>query len=188
MACFFFWLVSAVLDWALLLFVWWPFAPIVSLFTRKDDWGWFQWFGTWDNPPQGDEGFNKLEHGRTEFPGVYDGWQGWWNRTRWLWRNPGYGYAKFVSIHENDILRMKMYGNQDISDKYGIPGIQWVRAYDDFNEFIAFEFYCVFPYPFRKDKCFRARLGWKLSSSKLHEYGFAQLVNSIHPWKDYGKN
>jgi len=88
------WLVLALLDYALLLTV--PVAaPIIALFTRAQPYGlapysWGGLWGTYDNPPQGDQGFVGK---RAPFVGVTTGWRGYLNRVMWMIRNPLYGYA-----------------------------------------------------------------------------------------------
>ncbi len=105
------WLILAALDWALLLTV--PAAAlIVPCFTRAMpygqrpySWGWI--WGTWDNPPQGDQGYVMT---RAPFPGVVWGWRGYLNRCMWMIRNPLYGYAKRASIqYSSDLVAFELY-------------------------------------------------------------------------------
>ena len=75
-----------------------PAAFIVSAFTREQPhgspsytWGWL--WGTYDNPPQGDEGFVRK---RAVFPEVTTGVKGYINRVMWMLRNPLYGLANIL--------------------------------------------------------------------------------------------
>jgi hypothetical protein len=62
-------------------------APIVALFCKNDGYlpNWLAWFQTFDAP---------LDAGtRDGYPGFDPSGSRWWNRTKWLWRNPAYGFA-----------------------------------------------------------------------------------------------
>ena len=179
------WLALALLDWLLLITV--PIAaPIIAAFTSEMPhdqppytWGWL--WGTYDNPPQGDEGY---ERNRALFPNTTTGFKGYINRVLWMFRNPLYGFAVKASIPYDPTHRMVVIGNQDVSDKYEIPGWYWVRLYDAGNKLIGFEFKGVFPYTATRDV--RIRIGWKLLTSKFEKYRFAQLVTTFNPFDGYG--
>lgn len=178
------WLILALLDWVLLLTV--PVAAaIIAAFTRARPydqqpytWGWI--WGTWDNPPQGDEGFVEK---RSPFPGVITGLRGYVNRVAWMIRNPMYGYARLASIKWRPELQLSYAGDPTISDKYRRPG--WYLAKLRLGgKLVGFEFYCVLPWSSSRD--LRMRLGWKLMTDKFKRHGFAQLVNSCNPFDGYG--
>ena len=175
------WLGASLLD-LLLLPVWYLGAPILSAFTRAAgdgyDLTWGGWFGTYDNPPQGDR---QWVEDKSPFPGVVTGWRGYVNRVGWLWRNPGYGFQKAVSVPYTPRLNTQGHLGK-ISDKYGLPGWYFVTA-DDGG---GFAFYCVYPYPFWPSRCLRVRLGYKMRTDKFKLLGFAPLVNTISPFKSYG--
>ena len=181
---YFKWFVLCILDWMLLLTV--PVAaPIVALFTRYQSygeypytWGWI--WGTYDNPPQGDEGFVRK---RCWFPGETHGFKGYLNRIHWMIRNPLYGYAKTFCVRWTPTTVVTWTGNPDISDKYKVPGSYFAKAYDG-EKLVAFEFYAVLPWGASHD--LRMRLGWKVMTDKFTETGFAQLVNTINPFDGYG--
>lgn len=62
-------------------------APVVALFCRDDGYlpRWLAWFQTFDAP---------LDAGWQDGYAGYDpAGSLWWNRTKWLWRNPAYGFA-----------------------------------------------------------------------------------------------
>ena len=62
-------------------------APVVALFCKDDGYlpGWLCWFQTQDAP---------LDAGvRDGYPGFLTTDSKWWNRTKWLWRNPAYGFC-----------------------------------------------------------------------------------------------
>lgn len=180
------WLFLTLLDWLLLLTV--PFvAPIVAAFYREQPygrrpytWGWL--YGTWDNPPQGDQGFVRQ---RALFLGVTTGFKGYLNRVMWMLRNPLYGFAKLSSTPYDPEHKLTYVGNPDVSDKYKNAGFYFAKLHDN-KKLIAFEFYCVYPWAF--GRCLRVRIGWKLMTDKFQRYGFAQLVNTCNPFSSFGDN
>lgn len=163
-------------------------AVIVPLWTRPMDhklpggYTWGGWFGTHDNPPQGDEGYVAK---RAPYPNITTGWRGYVNRVMWMIRNKLYGLKYRLSyVYEpNTVVSLK--GNPDISDKYGIPGYLHVSARSR-GKMKAFEFYGVFPYGGGRN--LRIRLGWKIKGRKFTVPGdVAQLVFTINPVDGYGK-
>lgn len=176
------WLAFALLDW-LLLPVWYLAALLISLFTSEDSgWPWWAgWASTYDNPPSGDERWQRLGF----FPFEYSGFKGYANRVGWLWRNPGYGFAKAVSVPWEEDTVIHSSGNRDISDKYKVPGYYLAIAREPhWQDAIAWELYIVAPCGF--GKCLRVRLGWKIMTHKFQSMGFAPLVNTCNPFKSYG--
>ena len=209
------WPLLALIDWALLLtlpiaapvvvLVYWlcPWSvpalaiglywglvaviPAIALFARAQPhgmpdytWGWL--WGTYDNPPQGDEGFVDE---RAFFGPSTTGWRGYLNRVHWMLRNPLYGYAKLSGVLWEATHAIRTYGNPNISDKYKIPGWLFAVARNMAGQVVAFELYVVAPWLI--GRCLRMRLGWKITTSKVHEYGFAQLVNTLNPFDGYGE-
>lgn len=179
------WLLFAVLDWLLWLTVW-PAAFVVSLFTREGSyavgpytWGWL--WGTYDNPPQGDEGFVRK---RCWFPGITTGFKGYLNRVNWMTRNPLYGLAKKLSLPYDSFARLTYIGDPDISDKAGRPGWYFAKLHLN-GQLIGFEFYGVFPWSKTRD--LRIRFGWKLMTDKYERLGFAPLVNTFNPFDGYNQ-
>ena len=177
------WLALALLDWLLLVTV--PVAAIlVSAFTREQPYNmrpytWGGLWGTYDNPPQGDEGFVAK---RAWFPGVTTGFKGYLNRVNWMIRNPLYGFAKKSSLEYSEEYDLEVTGKDGISDKDGIPGWYFVKVFHG-KELVGFEFYGVFPYT--KSLDVRIRLGWKVLTSKFKSQGFAPLVNTFNPVDGY---
>jgi hypothetical protein len=175
------WLGFTLIDWLLLPFFF-VVVPFISFFT-KDGWGDFtKYFGTYDNPPQGDRGWIRE---RSPFPKIIDGWKGYINRVMWLWRNPNYPLQAALAVEYAPHFVVSFNGNAKISDKYAKPGWYFATA-TNARETVAFEFYCVLPWAF--GKCLRARLGWKIMSSKFETSGIAPLVNTINPVKTYGES
>ena len=173
------WVFFCLLD-IILLPVWYIGAIFLSLFTHPMADGynlkWGGWFGTYDNPPQGDKQWITE---KSPFPYTTHGWRGYVNRVGWLWRNPAYGFQKAISVPKSGKVVIK--GNPDISDKYRRAGWYFATMGKE-----AWEFYCVIPYKWKPDKCLRVRIGWKIATDKLTLLGFAPFVNSIHPFKSYG--
>jgi hypothetical protein len=69
-------------------------APLVALFTNADGYlpNWLKWFQTFDSPL--DAGWRDGYFGTFTAPPV--GRQLWWLRTKWLWRNPAYGFCYWI--------------------------------------------------------------------------------------------
>ena len=179
------WLILTLVDIALLITV--PFVPpAVAAFCKAMPYGlrpysWGGWWGTWDNPPQGDQGFVSKH---AFFPGVIDGWRGYVNRVQWMWRNKLYGFAKLAGVQYLPGTVVIYSGNPDISDKYKRPGWYFARAYYA-GRLTAFEFYAVLPYTESRDV--RIRLGWKIMTDKFQRFGFGQHVFTFNPFDGYGE-
>ena len=179
------WLALALFDVLLLLTV--PIAaPVVAAIYREQphglpsySWGWL--WGTYDNPPQGDEGFVEK---RAWFIGETAGWKGYLNRINWMIRNPVYGFARLTALTYRADTVQDLIGVDGISDKEGIPGWYFVRLREIKTlRVVGFEFYGVFPYSKTRDV--RIRLGWKILTSKFKDKGFAPIVNTINPFDGY---
>jgi len=177
----------------ILLMPYFLIGPIfLSMFTRAGSYHndedviytWGGWLGTWDNPPQGDLGYNE---NRAFFKGGYTtGWKGYLNRIGWLWRNPGYNFQRAIGqpLPEGDSWSLTWVGNPDISDKRMKTGYYFAKLRVN-GKVEAFEFYLVKPYgPF--GKCLRVRLGWKMMTDKFPRYKFATFVDTVSPFKHYG--
>jgi len=181
------WFFLFVADLLLLPF-WFIAAPVYSLFTAK---GWPS-FGrllqTYDSPPQGDNGFQT---NRAPFPNASGAFKLYVNRVAWLWRNPGYGFSRACSVGYGNGLKVTMPKakgfRNEISDKYGKAGWYYVECRNIDGELVAFEFYGIFPWP-SYTKCLRVRLGWKLLTDKFQSLGFAPMVNTITPYKQFGES
>lgn len=174
-----------VVDILLTIFTVLPAAIIVPLFTREQEygkteytWGWL--WGTYDNPPQGDQGYCRK---RCLFLGVTTGFKGYCNRVMWMLRNPLYGLSKRMALKWSDTAVLTVTGDQHISDKYRVPGKMFATLHDG-GKLIGFEFYMVKPWSANKD--FRCRLGWKMTTEKYKDKGFAQFVGTINPLDGYG--
>lgn len=179
------WGLLVLADFLLMLTV--PFvAPVVAAFTRYQPWGqplpytWGGWYGTYDNPPQGDKGFVTE---RCFFPGITEGLKGYINRVQWMIRNPLYGWAKWAAIDYTSNNVLITGGNPDISDKYGKPGAYLSKLYNGDGTVVAFELYAVIPWSETRD--IRCRLGWKMTTDKFQTLGFAQLVDTLNPFDGY---
>lgn len=129
-------------------------AFIVPAFTRAmshklpDGYSWGGWFGTYDNPPQGDEGFTSE---RAPYPNQLTGWRGYVNRVQWMRRNRLYGLKRWLAVDYTVYTNRKFRGNPSISDKYKIAGWLLVTARCHSKKLQAFEWYSVTPYT--KNRC-----------------------------------
>lgn len=179
------WLLYAIADYALLLTV--PVAAVViAAFNRAQPndeapYTWGGWYGTYDNPPQGDEGFVAK---RAPFPNVTTGLSGYVNRVAWMIRNPLYGLARKMALPYSDDLQLSYRGNPKISDKNRVPGYYFAQV-KRYGRLVGFEFYAVLPYT--TGRCLRTRLGWKIMTDKFQRYGFAQFVDTFNPVDGYGE-
>lgn len=176
------WSILCLLDWILLVCVWWPSAPFVSFFTAGGWPKWWSWFWTYDNPPQGDAGYQRE---RAPFTPASTPFQLYVNRVGWLWRNPGYGFQKWCGITNYSGMKVVCDGEPKIGDKERRPGSYFARCYDRAGRMVAFEYYLIKPWS--ESRCIRVRIGWKIQSRKFDSAGFAPLVNTPNPWKRYGR-
>lgn len=180
------WAASAALHIALLPTV--PVAaPVVALLSRPDvhkkpggyRWGWI--WGTYDNPPQGDEGYVAK---RAPFVNVVTGWRGYINRVMWMVRNPLYGLNRKTGVWCKSSTKVVIQGDPYISDKYRIPGWLLATARNG-KQLAAFELYVIAPWS--KRRCLRLRLGWKIKGRKFTNQGdLAPLVTACNPFDGYG--
>jgi len=181
------WLMYTIVDY-ILLPVWYFGAPFVALFTKpeepKSEYTWGGLFGTYDNPPQGSNKWIRTGW----FPGRTTNIKGYLNRVGWMWRNPGYGYQAYAgAYYDGDEQIILVSGDPHISDnkaKAGRMVASLKSNHDDRN--LAFEFYLIHQWKWFPNKCLRIRVGYKLTSSKIGRLGFAPLVNTIQPWKQFG--
>lgn len=182
------WFVLAIVDLLLMMSV--PFfAPIIAIFTREKPygqteytWGWL--WGTYDNPPQGDEGYVAK---RALFIGATTGLKGYVNRVMWMYRNPLYGVSKRFAVPYRTDYFYYVDGDTSISDKYKIPGSYLVKVFDKKGgNMVAFEYYLVKPWSDTKD--LRVRIGWKVWTDKFAANGFAPLVVTCNPLDGYGND
>ena len=185
---YFKWVFLLLIDLILLVFTVLPVAIVLSMFTKpmpnnhdaKYTWGWI--WGTYDNPPQGDEGYVRKE---SPFPTYTTGFKGYVNRVNWIIRNNLYGYAKMVGLNYKENTIVTVEGNREISDKYKIPGSYVAKAYQG-GKLVGFEYYCVKPWKLFPNNDFRCRLGWKIDTSKFQSFGFAPFVCTANPFDGYG--
>jgi len=164
-------------------------APVISLFTiaEKDtnNHSWGGWYGTYDNPPQGDTKYQR----DCIFPGgEFTGFKGYINRVGWILRNKLYNLKKKLgkTINKGDLFKVVTTGNKNISDKYKVSGSYFSIYFVD-DKPKAFEYYLVLPWS--KTKCVRCRLGWKITTDKFNEVNeFAPLVLTFNPIDSYGQS
>lgn len=163
-----------------------PASVFVPLYYRAQEpelmrYTWGGWFGTFDNPPQGDRGF-IAKHAL--FKNTTAGLMGYINRVQWMFRNPLYGFAKTAGVSYCATDTLKISGNPQISDKYKIKG--WVLAtlHDRHGKLKAFEWYSVTPWSKRRNV--RIRLGWKIKTDKMQTRGWARHVFTINPLDGWG--
>jgi hypothetical protein len=172
-------LVLHIIAWALNWFI----APVYSLFTAN---GWparDKWILTPDNLSCGDRQF--MREGAPFIGMGHKGIKAWINRTAWLYRNPMMGFAvEVLGFKPSEIDRCYSVGNPLVGDKRKVEGLfsqEVVRGLDE----AAFQHYFIYAY--NEKYCFRARLGWKLSSwPNPKNGGKYQFVCALTPVKKYG--
>jgi hypothetical protein len=179
------WLVFCILDLCLEI-VALLITPFLCLFTANGWPKWGGWFWTYDNPPQGDGGFQAK---RAPYVPAVTAWERYFNRVAWLYRNPTYGFSRLLGVPfergcKVEIAR-KVGNGINISDKYRRAGYYLAICRDVDDIPIAFEFYMVLPWS--DTQCLRVRLGWKIMSDKFTELRFAPLVHMVNPLKSYGE-
>jgi hypothetical protein len=168
------------------LFVWvanWFIAPVYSLFTAKGWPGWGKWLQTPDNSCIGDRQY--IREG-APFTGIgHRGWKAWINRTFWLYRNPMMGFAVNQLGYKPSVLdNIISSGNPRVGDKRKVEGLFSQYVYRN-SKLVAFQHYFV--YQWTETKCFRARIGWKLSSWPHPKNGGKyQFVCAVTVWKAWG--
>ena len=160
---------------------------IVPLLTKEQDpnqslYTWGGWWGTFDNPPQGDRAYLATH---SYFPNVTTGFKGYLNRAGWILRNPLYGFSKWAGITYEESDTLKIRGNSSISDKYKIPGWVFSTLRSKDGQLKAFEWYSVTPWSAKRN--LRVRVGWKIKTDKMQERGWARYVLTANPFDGYGK-
>ena len=117
-------------------------------------------------------------------------------KMRFIWlalRNPiNYFQYRVLGVKSSRINKAIYYDDiptqeNEIGDWHK-PGIRQREVTDTSGHIFAWEYYIVYQYPFKKDKCFRARIGHKLGHRPKDEAvgrDYIQWVCSIQPWKSY---
>lgn len=165
--------------------------PFVLLFVGKDKEqlpSLFRWFDNHethlgvngaDDGLAGPPGY-RLENGIYPY-GEYNFFKNLWHRYYWLaLRNPIY-YFSYVVLGVNLSTLTEITskeGDFGIGDKYR-AGSYYLEVAVNGKSY--FEYYLVYKYPLKKDKCFRFRIGWKLTSEDSHK----QWVFTVTPWMNY---
>ena len=133
---------------------------------------WWPWDNEWD-------GINYLGYGT-----------GFWERWNWLAiRNHTRNFGAFVVGVEKplgyrtrgDPLTTDGLIGQAAPDVPGSGHAGWKRLDTSINGKDYFLFYLIYQYPFRKDKCLRLKLGWKLDTGTDR----AEIVYTPNPWKGF---
>jgi len=113
---------------------------------------------------------------------------GWWNRYTWLaWRNPiNYFHYVYMGLKWKGGEAYLDYdpAGESVGDSSSDhPGFRHIEVRQ--NGLHYFEYYWIYRYPFKRDVCFRYRLGWKISDTKNPPGTISQWVFVISPWKKY---
>jgi hypothetical protein len=72
-----------------------PFAPLIAVFCKDDGYlpRWLCWFQTFDAPLDAGWKDGYFMHSGESQDSAPLGFELWWLRVRWLWRNPAYGFC-----------------------------------------------------------------------------------------------
>ena len=150
-------------------------APVLALWPRRYC-PWFAcWCGQWDDNMDG-----TLDPGwRTEHILTPDsGWRKWWNRTRWIWRNPGQYFEYYVlGIPIMDDYNEEYEGNINIQDiPVFRPGYlrKTIINYDGRK---IWGYRKIFEWPLI-GRCCNMQFGWRVWGSKIGPGTMAKLVFS----------
>ena len=153
-----------------------PLAPVIAFISLNNEVpSVFNWWMTPDNEIDGDEGH------RARWPDNSTNWDRLKRRVAWLWRNRSYGFDYDVCgrvIGDN----LTTYGDVLVSDRTPVSGylFQW-------DEKGTWAFYLVKPYSFKKDRCIRIRLGWKIDNTRIGYHDKNMMATSVSITKKYGK-
>lgn len=152
-----------------------PLGPIIALFSLTNKEGnvpkvFTPWL-THDNPIDGDQWHLERWPGDTTFIKFK-------RRTAWLWRNKGYWFDYYYLGRPIGKCLIN-HGNPNTSDQ-GCEGVLF-----QYNENGIWEFYLIYRYPFKKDKCLRIRLGWKLDDTVIGSDKMMMIATSIGIWKSF---
>lgn len=133
-----------------------------------------EWLWLWQTPD--DDAIGSNEHAM-DWTRSYPLW---FQCMVWLCRNSAYGFAWYVmGAKVPDNKEVKVFGNLNVNNTPYCSGWRILKADNAWELF----FVCSsFP-----NKCFRARLGWKLDRWYNGNFSMpAQFVCSINPWKSKG--
>lgn len=150
-----------------------------------------KWFDNGDDLDReyglnGDKGYQLSRGNPTDTWGIY--------RMRFNWlalRNPiNYFQYNVLGSRVEDLGNIESYhnyidgvgesGDLEVGD-WQYAGVRKIEL--DSGEW---EHYTVYRYPFKPEKCFRARIGHKLGHNPIkHKRSGVQWVCAIQPWKDY---
>lgn len=153
-------------------------SPILPLFASKDGWlpHWLWWFQTPDFSLDGDEGF-KTEHAPYKGESL-TAWQIYYNRLRWLWRNPAYGFDWGVLAYypeSGDELKVwgrgKVNGNVVKDDPILVTGWLPYGGWYFAKRGYAWQLYLRFHW--NETHCTKINLGWKLWGISPHQFVFS---------------
>lgn len=134
-------------------------VPIVLLFCKKEDARlpkYFAWYDDYNYGINGDLPWQGPEHSN----GKYREYR--W-RVRWLLRNRVNTFSvAILGLNSREITKLDISGDIETENKpVGHSGWQYIVATTKDNK-KYFCYYVVYQYPFFKEKCFRAYIGWKL--------------------------
>lgn len=150
-----------------------PLVCFLVLF-QKDAWlpSWCWWFQTWDCDLDGDAGW-KAYH--VPFPNATGGFKLYWNRVRWLWRNPVYGFErKLLGANLPMGIHYNISGDPLVGGIPMVYGAVWTVA----GSYVEFAWSVKFG-----DSAFNGMLGWKLRDALMFKREVAPIVTTIR----YGK-
>ena len=190
----------------ILLCLWWCIAAVATfimmLFTRATCWLWaaitikckdfpwyLAWLGQYDDNLDGnrDEGWRKPDKNDLLLPDT--GWRKWWNRTRWIWKNP----SQYFDYHKaGQVLKpgwdengkhlpfiLNVIGDGAVNDCPLHEG-WFLKLLATGDRYIPF-FRWVWKWPFI-NRCIDIKLGWAVwKREDIKANARAKLVFTIDP-------
>jgi hypothetical protein len=147
-------------------------APVAVLFRKEYSLKgtWFWWTTTPNTDLRGDPDHQE----RWEHKNCY------LQFLTWIWRNPAVNFQREylgVDCQESKGDYVETIGNRNAQDEGG-SFIQFVKRNGRVRAWMIF---CLWPYPFKKDKAFRILLGWKTWDTFIKNP--LQYTFRITPWK-----
>jgi hypothetical protein len=117
--------------------------------------------------------------------------QGWWARYKWLaWRNP-INYFEYIylgiKVAPDHMYTVYNPEEEQVGDSTGDrPGLRYIELQQDNKTY--YEYYYIVKYSLfanQEQKCFRFRLGWKISDKNNSIGSYIQHVLVVSPYKSY---
>ena len=149
--------------------------PVVALFANSAGYlpFYLSWFGTHDNPIDGDAYFQSKYPGNSK-------WKQYRRRVLWLYRNTGYTFRYNVLGYTIDAANYIKYDH--LYKNFNGSDHGWLFAYDKSMPWYlrGWSFYMQLPYG-TFDYGIRIYIGWKFKGLSSGRKMFAHSINPFYP-------